>query len=301
MAFSLTQPSTPAAAEKEESPRPSRALRARPQQKNNRVGAPQRNRVLSTKYTDQETGLVMYPARPYSPSLGRWLSRDPLAESGAALLRNPALFGNSSAGSSLGIDLKAVVRSATEAAARQGEHQLYQFNMNDGVNFVDPLGLMRYSELEAKIAARKKERDGLMCCTCPVPDVFPGRIWGDSLGATVAGYYNPPFRSEFMSSPCIIQPEIYWYDCYSASEEAGWWNPNWIEYGWSGPGSFLYIKRAQPSPSLRDPYNIVMMSIYVWDECHNGRVVTSVGVANVLNWVWDKKANQWFGPAAPSH
>jgi len=34
----------------------------------------------STKYLDSETGLYYYGYRYYSPSLGRWLSRDPLAE-----------------------------------------------------------------------------------------------------------------------------------------------------------------------------------------------------------------------------
>lgn len=36
----------------------------------------------STRYTDQETGIVMYPRRPYEPVKGRWLSRDPLEEGG---------------------------------------------------------------------------------------------------------------------------------------------------------------------------------------------------------------------------
>ena len=36
----------------------------------------------STKHTDDETGLVMYELRAYNPVLGRWLSRDPIAELG---------------------------------------------------------------------------------------------------------------------------------------------------------------------------------------------------------------------------
>jgi RHS repeat-associated protein len=36
----------------------------------------------STKYTDDESGLVYYGYRSYSPSLGRWLSRDPIEEEG---------------------------------------------------------------------------------------------------------------------------------------------------------------------------------------------------------------------------
>ena len=35
---------------------------------------------FSTKYTDSETGLVYYGYRYYSPSLGRWLSKDPVEE-----------------------------------------------------------------------------------------------------------------------------------------------------------------------------------------------------------------------------
>ena len=37
---------------------------------------------FSTKYTDNETDLVYYGYRYYSPALGRWLSRDPIEEQG---------------------------------------------------------------------------------------------------------------------------------------------------------------------------------------------------------------------------
>lgn len=39
---------------------------------------------FSTKYRDHETGLVAYQRRFYSPSLGRWLNRDPI---GATIAR----------------------------------------------------------------------------------------------------------------------------------------------------------------------------------------------------------------------
>jgi len=41
---------------------------------------------FSTKYTDTETGLVMYPYRSYLPSLGRWLSKDRIEEVGGLSL-----------------------------------------------------------------------------------------------------------------------------------------------------------------------------------------------------------------------
>jgi RHS repeat-associated protein len=62
---------------------------------------------FSTRYTDPETGLVMYPRRPYSPTLGRWLSRDPIEEAGGL--------------------------------------NLYGFVGNGPVNAVDPLGLALYA------------------------------------------------------------------------------------------------------------------------------------------------------------
>ena len=40
------------------------------------------NGVFSAKYTDPETGLILYPYRPYLPALGRWLTQDPLGEQG---------------------------------------------------------------------------------------------------------------------------------------------------------------------------------------------------------------------------
>jgi len=44
-------------------------------------GVAQRNRFrFSTKYTDDETGLVYYGQRYYNPNLGRWLSRDPIED-----------------------------------------------------------------------------------------------------------------------------------------------------------------------------------------------------------------------------
>jgi RHS repeat-associated protein len=60
---------------------------------------------FSTKYTDQESGLVYYGYRFYNPQTGKWLNKDPLEEAG-------------------GINL-------------------YAFNTNDSVNDIDYLGLRK--------------------------------------------------------------------------------------------------------------------------------------------------------------
>ena len=61
----------------------------------------------STRYTDNLTGLILYPHRAYHPSLGRWLSRDPIGE--------------------------------------EGGHNLYAFVANNPVSGLDPLGLALYA------------------------------------------------------------------------------------------------------------------------------------------------------------
>ncbi|MGA4643318.1 RHS repeat-associated core domain-containing protein, partial [Limisphaera sp. 4302-co] len=46
---------------------------------------------FSTKRTEDFTGLVLYEYRAYSPSLGRWLSRDPLEEEAFTVMENMVL------------------------------------------------------------------------------------------------------------------------------------------------------------------------------------------------------------------
>lgn len=70
---------------------------------------------FSTKYTDDETGLVMYPYRPYSPGQGRFINKDPLWE----------------------IIFKQI--GFNDAIAFH-EGNLYGFVHNRPINFIDPVG-----------------------------------------------------------------------------------------------------------------------------------------------------------------
>ncbi len=95
---------------------------------------------FSTKFQDDETDLLYYGYRYLITSNGRWLSRDPLAENGARLIRDPSSFGASS-------DLERAVENATEQTLCKAEAQVYQFNGNDCINFIDEFGLMRIQDL----------------------------------------------------------------------------------------------------------------------------------------------------------
>ena len=63
---------------------------------------------FSSEYADSETGLVYYNYRYYNPELGRWLSRDPIAEEGGENLYG--FVGNSNLNSfdRLGLDFDTI-------------------------------------------------------------------------------------------------------------------------------------------------------------------------------------------------
>jgi len=80
MGFYLTEQATGTAAERRTAARLSRTFRPDRWGAKTRIGVPTGRPILSTKYLDKETGLYYYGYRYYSPTLGRWLSRDPIGE-----------------------------------------------------------------------------------------------------------------------------------------------------------------------------------------------------------------------------
>ena len=74
MGYYLKNPMTEPVPETRPASRLSRAVAK------NLIGAPFCRAILSTKYWDQDTKMAYYGYRYYSPSMGRWLSRDPLHE-----------------------------------------------------------------------------------------------------------------------------------------------------------------------------------------------------------------------------
>ena len=65
---------------------------------------------FSTKYTDDETTLLYYGYRFYSPYLGRWLTRDPIGEEGGVNLYNFALNSPTGVIDPYGLDVYIVQR-----------------------------------------------------------------------------------------------------------------------------------------------------------------------------------------------
>jgi hypothetical protein len=143
----------------------------------------------------------------YNPSTGRWLSRDPTQE--------------------------------------QGGLNLYSFIANRPLNDVDYIGLEQLSKLLAYYRQLNEyllgdQMPGDCCCKNrgPVPDVA---ISFSASGATAKGSLTLTLGN------CASLVEIYWWDCYSAHEEAQAHGVtvDWTDWGWSA-GSRNYSKTAKP-------------------------------------------------------
>lgn len=110
---------------------------------------------FSTKYLDTETDLYYYGYRYYSPELGRWINRDPIAEEAFKSQRVAANGLNSSAflrqsdnenlvlkgGGTNGVQPYVALADYLEALGQ--ETGLYLFVDNDPVGAIDYLGLKK--------------------------------------------------------------------------------------------------------------------------------------------------------------
>jgi hypothetical protein len=98
---------------------------------------------FSTKYTDDETGLVYYGHRYYAPGQGRWTSRDPKDNQCFRIMIRPARTG-----------LALIVPDQT--VGRQ-EINLYLAFGNTPLDIIDVLGLEECKECEKKDPVGEKK------------------------------------------------------------------------------------------------------------------------------------------------
>lgn len=232
---------------------------------------------FSTKCADAETELLYYGYRYYTPNAGRWLNRDPITESGSHLSKFPTR-----------------------------EYQPYLFNVDDGVNKYDFIGMMPLSAVESIYQARKNATAAanIMCCNC-CHVTHQYSIYGGALGGSIVfagtswknctdGACNGPYNSTY-----------FWWDCYSSGAEAGLLHfpPSGdLRYGWS-QGDRAYFKVATPS-SLSflgqffgfDPYHLAVASIVMYEQCVNGQAQTLETFSNTLEFTWSISSQHWTGP-----
>jgi RHS repeat-associated protein len=221
---------------------------------------------FSTKYQDDETDLLYYGYRYYNPSTGRWLSRDPSSEHNRDL-----------------------------------EKFAYSMLGNDPCNNIDYLGLERLSDILAGIAEANRRLmalyglNGIQCCCHDSISDYKMSVIFSASGNTATG------NATIKLGKCASLITYYWWDCFSAHEEArAHGASDWTDWGWSG-GSSSYNKTASPGWYNRwidpsDASHLMMNVLLVYSICENGalRIRSSAGPWGLFT--WDYSSDQWLVP-----
>jgi RHS repeat-associated protein len=219
--------------------------------------------LFSTKYYDWEAGLYYYGYRYYSASTGRWLSRDPIME--------------------------------------KGGHNIYAFVGNDP-RAVDPLGLMRWHEVQAMAKDFDARLAGVKCCC--------GDDFATGLEATLKGAASGTkitYNVQIKARGCATTPvDYYWWDCATAQHEYDQYpSPNkpkgntaWQDYGWQKAGNPFTQSHKGSSPHWWDltdnsHWNWQVAVLYVFCS-KSGNLRASLALSDPEEWDW--KSGGWTNP-----
>ncbi len=152
---------------------------------------------FSTKYHDDETDLVYYGYRRYSPELGRWISRDPINELGSLTLRKVKRQ-NSSDLNLYTIISNDVINSVDlwglcSSKCPDCKGGKWDVNTHGNISMVIGMGANRARITFTCLETRKK-CTGVLDCSIFGPIVDIGVGWSfesDTLGggSTISGYY----------------------------------------------------------------------------------------------------------------
>ena len=206
----------------------------------------------------------------YDPHIGRWLSRDPIEEQGG---KNP-----------------------------------YGFVNNQPIESIDQMGLMKRSSLE-DIARQLNDTVKNIKCSCSEQSVGMVDL---NLDEGEAGAYGDVVQGYVQANPrgCVTSYVIYWWDCYTAHDEAGFWNQalfgaDFRDYGWSqgssfgsSPGGDGYAKQASPGiwawTGAGDPYRIAMQAAAIFFYCGKDcRKHVRLVYSDQIQWKWNETDRSW--------
>ena len=165
---------------------------------------------FSTKYQDDETDLLYYGYRFYSPSPGRWLSRDPIFEVGSMpwLIREGLV---ASFGDFLGANGESQATASLHAS-----HNLNVFVDNCSLQYIDLLG-------------------AYVCACAPgTPPVFaqPKPIGPGTLYPVGTQLKTAPYTGSCVSTALTIKGK-----CYCFTITGCWFQDTWTVFDTLLPGS----------------------------------------------------------------
>ena len=214
---------------------------------------------FSTKYTDDETGLLYYGYRYYSPKDGRWLSKDPIGEAG-------------------GINL-------------------YAFCENDPVNVIDRNGLDVFTmpEIVPTTPARPMPFPPGRAIPLPVPGSGSGRGLGGPVGplptpGPMGGYYSYNTHPVWQNEEVALMARSTGQEAQNACRRLGLSKPGENQYFYSrtsigratGAAAVLWNKHPAGRATV-DPPGWRAADTFRRGSVHRGHLIPRVyGGANRL-------------------
>jgi RHS repeat-associated protein len=201
---------------------------------------------------DDETDLVYYGYRYHNVSTGRWLSRDPVEETGGL--------------------------------------NLYAISGNDLPNRIDPLGLMTYDEVMTEIASLQDKWEVLSFpCCCGRPSGLKASLRSVSVkGPTVTvGVKTSTFGAGRFCPITILK--YYWWNCFRAQKDGfaalglptGLNDERWKDYGWEPGGQTdTQTHTGKLLPGDYDSNHWNFQAIVVYRYCSEADDILRV------RWVW---------------
>jgi len=220
------------------------------------------NRVrFSTKVEDDESDYVYYGYRYYSPSAGRWLSRDPIEERGGV--------------------------------------GLYCMSANDGLNAVDRFGLLPLKAIRDEVYALNKELNSIRCCcegkvnvAISISGIAAGHIVKENAKLSVTGS-NECFQVlKYYWWNCFAAQKEAWLN-YGVDI-----NGDWQEYGWhQGGASDTRMHLGGPGNDPQDSNHWNWWALVIYKYCDSKNFYrASLRFSNQEQWTWKQKDGPWGDP-----
>jgi len=237
---------------------------------------------FSTKYQDEETGLVYYGYRYYDPGTGRWPNRDPIGELGFETLRG------------------------RRARALGAAANLYSFVGNNPINLFDLLGLYEYewegnfTDAEKKTIqdsiGRVKDRANVLIkqlddnianlkkCPCPAYDDLAKKL--EDLKKVLQGMVketdDPGFNLEMYkkSMPGVDATylnQVPWYDDELTL------NPTWFGPGADAQDSTMFHEITHGQGTVDDDFS---------NPFNNAHSIEALMHTDKENWTYFKAAKR---------
>jgi RHS repeat-associated protein len=189
--------------------------------------------------------------------------------------------------------------TSRDPIGERGGVNLGAFVGNNAIGRMDGLGLMTRSEVMADLALLENMVSKTKCCCPPRPiPVVQVSINAVIVGEMVTG------TLEIEERGCVKTATIYWWDCFSAQDEAPLWThwnlggyQPWQAYGWHIGGRARTMVHAGGTHNYSDADHWNWTAGVLYTKCgEDGYWHASWAEARDLMFAWNPTTHWWTLP-----